>query len=58
MEYLNDNPDEKKYIAGVLGPTNRTCSMSPDVNNPGFRNVSFDELKDKRRMWPSWGSLS
>ena len=27
-----------------LGPTNRTCSMSPDVNNPGFRNISFDEL--------------
>ena len=46
MEYLNDNPDEKRYVAGVLGPTNRTCSMSPDVNNPGFRNISFDELKD------------
>ena len=35
-----------KFVAGVLGPTNRTCSMSPDVNNPGFRNVSFDELKN------------
>ncbi|ABV38343.1 methionine synthase [Shewanella sediminis HAW-EB3] len=32
------------YVAGVLGPTNRTCSISPDVNDPGFRNVSFDEL--------------
>ncbi|WP_299009065.1 methionine synthase [uncultured Shewanella sp.] len=34
------------YVAGVLGPTNRTCSISPDVNDPGFRNVSFDELVD------------
>ncbi|QDF68111.1 methionine synthase [Shewanella sp. SNU WT4] len=34
----------RRYVAGVLGPTNRTCSISPDVNDPGFRNVSFDEL--------------
>ena len=33
-------------VAGALGPTNRTTSISPDVNNPGFRNVSFDELAD------------
>ncbi|MCF1431934.1 MAG: methionine synthase [Shewanella sp.] len=33
-----------RYVAGVLGPTNRTCSISPDVNNPGFRNVHFDDL--------------
>ena len=33
-----------KYVAGVLGPTNRTASISPDVNDPGYRNVSFDEL--------------
>ena len=33
-------------VAGALGPTNRTASISPDVNNPGFRNVSFDELVD------------
>ena len=39
------NGSEKKFVAGVVGPTNRTCSMSPDVNNPGFRNVSFDELQ-------------
>ena len=32
------------YVAGVLGPTNRTCSISPDVNDPGFRNISFDQL--------------
>jgi 5-methyltetrahydrofolate--homocysteine methyltransferase len=36
--------DRPRYVAGVLGPTNRTCSISPDVNNPGFRNVNFDEL--------------
>ena len=33
-------------VAGALGPTNRTASISPDVNNPGFRNISFDELAD------------
>jgi 5-methyltetrahydrofolate--homocysteine methyltransferase len=33
-----------RFVAGVLGPTNRTASLSPDVNNPGFRNVHFDEL--------------
>jgi 5-methyltetrahydrofolate--homocysteine methyltransferase len=38
--------DKPRFVAGVLGPTNRTASLSPDVNNPGFRNVSFDELKD------------
>ncbi len=37
--------DQKpRFVAGVLGPTSRTCSISPDVNDPGFRNVSFDEL--------------
>ncbi len=35
-----------RFVAGALGPTNRTASMSPDVNDPGFRNVSFDELVD------------
>ena len=39
-------PDKPRFVAGVLGPTNRTCSISPDVNDPGFRNVSFDELAD------------
>ncbi|GAB3034634.1 methionine synthase [Bowmanella dokdonensis] len=37
-------PDKPRYVAGVLGPTNRTASISPDVNDPGKRNVSFDEL--------------
>ena len=36
--------NEKKYVAGSIGPTNKTASMSPDVNDPGFRAVSFDEL--------------
>ncbi len=38
--------DKPRFVAGVLGPTNRTASISPDVNNPGFRNVSFDALRD------------
>jgi 5-methyltetrahydrofolate--homocysteine methyltransferase len=38
--------DKPRFVAGVLGPTNRTASLSPDVNNPGFRNVTFDELRD------------
>lgn len=37
-------PDKPRYVAGVLGPTNRTASISPDVNDPAFRNVSFDKL--------------
>ncbi|WP_018294635.1 methionine synthase [Mariprofundus ferrooxydans] len=36
--------DKPRFVAGVLGPTSRTCSISPDVNDPGFRNVHFDEL--------------
>ncbi|WP_371372942.1 methionine synthase [Thalassotalea aquiviva] len=39
------NPNKPRFVAGVLGPTNRTCSISPDVNNPAFRNISFDQLK-------------
>jgi 5-methyltetrahydrofolate--homocysteine methyltransferase len=39
-------PHKPRFVAGVLGPTNRTASISPDVNDPGFRNVSFDELVD------------
>ncbi|MGK0674634.1 MAG: methionine synthase [Halothiobacillaceae bacterium] len=37
-------PERPRFVAGVLGPTNRTASISPDVNDPGFRNVSFDQL--------------
>ncbi|WP_374337011.1 methionine synthase [Leeia sp.] len=38
------NPSKPRFCAGVLGPTNRTCSISPDVNDPGYRNVTFDAL--------------
>ncbi|MGV3001174.1 methionine synthase [Vibrio sp. E150_018] len=43
-EWTAKTPNKPRFVAGVLGPTNRTCSISPDVNDPGFRNVSFDEL--------------
>lgn len=39
-------PDKPRFVAGVLGPTNRTASISPDVNDPGYRNVDFDTLVD------------
>jgi 5-methyltetrahydrofolate--homocysteine methyltransferase len=40
------DPSRPRFVAGALGPTNRTASISPDVNDPGYRNVSFDELAD------------
>lgn len=43
-EFTNLTPDKPRFVAGVLGPTSRTASLSPDVNDPAFRNVSFDEL--------------
>ena len=39
-----ENPGRVCYVAGTLGPTNRTASISPDVNDPGFRNIDFDKL--------------
>jgi 5-methyltetrahydrofolate--homocysteine methyltransferase len=39
-----ETPDRPRFVAGAIGPTNRSASISPDVNNPGFRNVSFDDL--------------
>jgi len=39
-------PEQPRFVAGSIGPTNKTCSMSPDVNDPGFRAVSFVQLKD------------
>jgi 5-methyltetrahydrofolate--homocysteine methyltransferase len=45
-EFTAKNPDKPRFVAGVLGPTNRTCSISPDVNDPAYRNVTFDQLKD------------
>lgn len=43
-EFTARNPERPRYVAGVLGPTNRTASISPDVNDPGYRNVTFDQL--------------
>ncbi|MGM3213640.1 homocysteine S-methyltransferase family protein, partial [Klebsiella pneumoniae] len=42
-------PDKPRFVIGVIGPTSRTASISPDVNDPGFRNTSFDELRDTYR---------
>ena len=42
-------PEKPRYVAGVIGPTNRTLSLSPDVNDPAFRNVTFDELVENYR---------
>lgn len=43
-EYTGRDPSRPRFVAGSIGPTNRTASLSPDVNNPGFRAVTFDEL--------------
>ncbi|MFN3885253.1 MAG: homocysteine S-methyltransferase family protein, partial [Rhodocyclaceae bacterium] len=40
----HSTPEKPRFVAGVLGPTSRTCSISPDVNDPGFRNITFDAL--------------
>ncbi|WP_434314369.1 methionine synthase [Erwinia persicina] len=48
-EWTARTPDRPRYVAGVLGPTNRTCSISPDVNDPAFRNVTFSQLVDAYR---------
>ena len=45
-DFTARDPQKPRFVAGVLGPTNRTCSMSPDVNRPGFRNITFDQLRD------------
>ncbi len=45
-EYNIKTPEKPRFVAGAIGPTNKTASLSPDVNNPGFRGVSFDELKE------------
>jgi len=45
-EYNRANPAKPRFVAGAIGPTNRTASMSPDVNDPGYRAVSFDDLAE------------
>ncbi len=43
-EFAAKAPSKPRYVAGVLGPTSKTCSISPDVNDPGYRNINFDTL--------------
>ena len=44
LEFTDKNPNKPRFVAGSIGPTNRTLSISPDVNDPGYRNIEFDEL--------------
>ncbi|WP_312324064.1 homocysteine S-methyltransferase family protein [Soonwooa sp.] len=44
-EFTAQNPDKPRFVAGSIGPTNKTASLSPDVNDPGFRAITFDELR-------------
>ncbi|MFZ1457534.1 MAG: homocysteine S-methyltransferase family protein, partial [Saprospiraceae bacterium] len=44
QEFTTKNPDKPRFVAGAMGPTNKTASISPDVNNPGYRAITFDEL--------------
>ncbi|MFD1093631.1 methionine synthase [Providencia vermicola] len=48
-EWTQKTPEKPRYVAGVLGPTNRTASISPDVNDPAFRNITFDQLVEAYR---------
>lgn len=43
-EFTSKTPDKPRFVAGSIGPTNKTASLSPDVENPGYRNITFDEL--------------
>lgn len=45
-EYTQKNPEKPRFVAGAVGPTNRTLSMSPDVNDPGFRAISYEQLEE------------
>lgn len=48
-QWTAKTPDKPRYVAGVLGPTNRTASISPDVNDPAYRNIYFDQLVEAYR---------
>ena len=43
-EFTAKNPNKPRFVAGSVGPTNKTASLSPDVENPGYRNITFDDL--------------
>lgn len=44
-EFTEKNPEKPRFVAGAIGPTNKTASLSPNVNDPGFRAITFDELR-------------
>ena len=46
LDFMKANPGEVRFVAGAFGPTNRTASLSPDVNNPGYRAITYDQLVD------------
>jgi 5-methyltetrahydrofolate--homocysteine methyltransferase len=46
IEFTKKDPSKPRFVAGAMGPTNRTLSLSPDVNNPGYRAITFDQLKE------------
>jgi 5-methyltetrahydrofolate--homocysteine methyltransferase len=46
VEFTKRDPSKPRFVAGAMGPTNRTLSLSPDVNNPGYRAITFDQLKE------------
>ena len=50
LEFTSKEPHKPRFVAGAVGPTNRTLSLSPDVNNPGYRAVTFDQLKDAYKL--------
>ena len=45
-EYMDKHPGEKKFVAGAIGPTNKTLSVSPSVENPAFRGITYDEVEE------------
>lgn len=49
-EFTLQNPDKPRFVAGSMGPTNKTASLSPDVNDPGFRAITFDELRSAYKL--------
>jgi len=46
LEFTMGNPTKPRFVAGAMGPTNKTASLSPDVNNPGYRAITFNELRE------------
>ncbi len=49
-DFTKKEPHKPRFVAGAMGPTNKTLSLSPDVNNPGYRAITFDELKDAYKL--------